>query len=59
MRKFSLDKDTAIESADLNYMVARRYFLLSYHLEDVYEVRSKQLERHVDTVGKQRLASVN
>lgn len=44
MRKFVLDKDAAIEADSLNYMIARRYNLFDYHLEDVYEQRGKQLD---------------
>ena len=32
MRRFILDKDSAIEPDGINYMVTRRYNLLNYHL---------------------------
>ena len=55
MRHFVLDKDSSIESADLNYMIARRYNLLSYHLEDLYDKKRKELDEHVCSVERQKL----
>ena len=36
-------------------MIARRYNLLSYHLEDLYDKRRKQLDEHVCSVERQKL----
>lgn len=41
MRQFQLDIDSAIPESNLNYMVARRYNLLSDYIEDVYDQRKK------------------
>ena len=59
MRRFVLDKDASIEAHDLNIMVARRYNLLDYHLEDVYEKKGKLLDEHYTSVQKQKLVSAS
>lgn len=56
MRHFQLDTDSAIPESNLNYMVARRYNLLSDYLEDYYDKRRKELDEKVSTAQKQKLA---
>lgn len=41
MRHFQLDTDNAIPESNLNYMIARRYNLLSDYLEDIYDQKKK------------------
>ena len=57
MKQFVLDKDTAIDSNDLNYMITRRYNLLNYHLEDMYEKKKKELDNYYDSARKKKLGS--
>lgn len=43
MKRFQYDPDTPINEHAINYMISRRYELLSNYLEDIYEKRYKEL----------------
>lgn len=49
MRKFKCDLDSSVDEQAINYMVSRRYNLLSNYLEDAYEQRGKQLTEQSQT----------
>ena len=40
-------------------MIARRYQLLNFHLEDHYERKQRELEEHDSSVQKQKLISTD
>jgi hypothetical protein len=56
MRAFKYDQDCPINEAAINYMICRRYELLNYHLEDIYETNSKKLDEQATSIKRTRLA---
>lgn len=56
MRSFRYDQDCPINEAAINYMIARRYQLLNYHLEDTYEANARHLHHQALASRRNHLA---
>ena len=56
MKRFQYDPDTPINEQAINYMISRRYELLSHYLEDIYEKRYKELTEVSTSLERKRLS---